>query len=76
MDQSELGLPYGVFWFGVGMLMIGVIGTCWGKIWGRNGQKIDRRKSPNAFWIGVSSYFLSGLGLICYYLYKAGVFSK
>ena len=76
MEESGTSLPYGVFWFGILMLTIGVIGTCYGQIWGRNGQKVERRKNPKAFWLGVLSYYLAGLCLIGYYLYKAGVFSN
>ena len=76
MNGSEEHLPYAVFWFGVLMLVIGLIGTCTGQIWGRNGQSASRRTDPKAFWVGLSSYCLAGLGLIGYYLYKAGVFSS
>jgi len=69
-------LPYAVFWTGILMLTIGVIGTCSGRIWGRNGQSAYRDKNPKTFWLGVSSYYLAGLGLIGFYLYKAGVFSN
>ena len=76
MDHSESSLPYGVFWFGMLMFAIGVIGTCAGQIWGRNGRKVYRCKDPKVFWLGVASYYLAGIGLVGYYLYKAGVFSN
>jgi hypothetical protein len=61
--------PYGLFLFGILMLAIAVAGTCMGQIWGRSGQSVYRNKQPKAFWLGISAYCVSGIGLIGYYLY-------
>ena len=76
MDNSHLRPPYALLFFGIFFFAIAVFGTCTGQIWGRNGEKTFRAKDPKTFWLGTISYYLGGIGLIGYYLYKVHAFSN
>ena len=63
-----------MFLIGIWFVMTSIIGTCIGKIWGRNGESFSRAKEPKQFWFGIASYFFAGVGMIGYYAYLAGAF--
>jgi hypothetical protein len=76
MYDSQLRPPYALLFFGILMFAIAVFGTCTGQIWGRNGEKTFRAKDPKTFWLGIAAYYLAGIGLLGYYLYKIHAFAN
>ena len=70
MPHSDLRPPYGLLIFGVFLLLMGVGGTRTVEGWARSGRVVYRDEKPKQFWWLVVSYYLCGLGLIGYFLYK------
>jgi H+/Cl- antiporter ClcA len=63
--------PPGIFLIlGVISFSAAVVWTCIGKAWVRFDGWIYRAKEPNWFWWEVALYYLCGVGLIGYFLYK------
>jgi hypothetical protein len=60
--------PFGVFVFGVFLLVPAVFGTITGKLYGKGGM-VDRAKSPVGFWVALVVNYLCGAGLILYWVY-------
>jgi hypothetical protein len=55
---------------GIGLLFLAVGGALTGQTLARYGQIINRSENPKNFWWTVALYFLGGVSLIGYYLYK------
>jgi hypothetical protein len=70
MPNSDVSPPYGWLIFGAFLFLLGVVGTCTGEAWARYGVVVYRDEKPKQFWWLVASYYLGGLGLIGYFLYK------
>jgi len=68
--DSNLGPPYGLLWFGIFLLFLGVVWTYTGKAWVRLHGWVYRAEEPNWFWWQVAQCWLCGVGLIGYFLYK------
>jgi hypothetical protein len=68
--DSNLRPPYGLLIFGVFSFFLAVSGTCTGEAWARFGRVVYRAKEPKKFWRLVSVYYLGGVCLIGYFLYK------
>jgi hypothetical protein len=47
-----------------------VVSTCTGKTWLRNQSCINRAKEPTEFWCTVAMYYLIGICLVGYFLYR------
>ena len=62
--------PYALFIFGVFSLLLAVVGTCTGEAWARFGRVVYRDKEPKEFWSLIAIYYLGGVCLIAYFLYK------
>jgi hypothetical protein len=58
------------------MFAIAVGGTLAGKLPGRFGEVASRIKNPKQYWSGLAIYYLAGISLIGYYLYKIHAFSN
>jgi hypothetical protein len=70
MPASDSGPPFGLLIFGVFTLLLAVFGTCTGKTLTRPGRVVCRADDPKEFWQLVALYYLSGLCLVGYFLYK------
>lgn len=60
--------PFGVFLFGLIMLVLAIIGKFTGKTYGRGGSA-DRAKEPVTYWLTLIIQYLVGAYLIWYGLY-------
>jgi len=60
--------PFGIFVFGVFLLVPAVFATITGKLYGKGGM-LDRAKTPGQFWVGLIIQYLCGVGLILYWTY-------
>lgn len=59
--------PTFVLFLGLGMLLLAVIGTFTGKIWGRGSP--DRAKEPSAYWgTLIFQYLLAALSIWIWYV--------
>jgi hypothetical protein len=58
------------------MFAMALGGTFAGKLPGRFGEVAYRAKDPKQYWSGLAIYYLAGIGLIGYYLYKVHALSK
>jgi hypothetical protein len=71
LTDSDSGLPYGVFWFGVFPIFLGGVYASTGQAWVRFQGWVYRAKDPKKFWWEIAWYCLGGVCCIGYYLYKA-----
>jgi len=62
--------PYIVFTFGAALLFAGLVWTYTGKAWDRYRGWVYRAGEPKRFWWTVAMYYLVGIGLIGFFLYK------
>ena len=60
--------PLGVLLFGLLMLLLAVIGTFTGKLYGRGGTA-DRAKNPTDYWITLVVQYVCAVFLIWYWFY-------
>jgi hypothetical protein len=71
MPDSFLRTPYGLLMAGVFSLLLAVASMLTGQSFaGRGGHTTNRSEDPKGFWWNVGSWFLIGVCLIGYYLYK------
>ena len=63
--------PYFQLIFGVISFSAAVVWTCTGKAWARFHGWVYRAEEPTDFWGTVAMYYLIGVFLIGYFLYKA-----
>jgi hypothetical protein len=61
--------PLGVLLFGLLMLLLAVIGTFTGKLYGKGGTAY-RAKEPSTYLIGLVIQYVCAAFLIWYWLYK------
>jgi hypothetical protein len=61
---------------GILMLAMAVYGTHTGKLPGRFGDVSYRTKNPKQYRSALAGYYLFGIGLIGYFLYKIHAFSN
>jgi hypothetical protein len=60
--------PLGVLLFGFLMLLLAVIGTFTGKLYGKGGTA-DRAKDPTDYWITLVVQYICAVFLIWYWFY-------
>ncbi len=53
------------------MFAMAVGGTFTGKLPGRFGESASRSVNPGEYWLTLAGYYLTGIGFVAYYLYKA-----
>ena len=70
MHASTLRPPYGSLIFGVISFVLAVAGTVNGETWANFGTAVSRVEKPKEFWCLVAMYYLGGVCLIGYFLYK------
>jgi hypothetical protein len=70
MPDSHLTPPYGLLIFRVFSLFMAVVGTCTGQAWALSGRVVYRAKEPKQFWQLVAMYYLGGVCLVGYLLFK------
>jgi hypothetical protein len=70
MPASSLRPPYGWLMFGLISLVLAVAGTCTGETWANFGTVVSRVEQPKEFWCLVAMYYVGGVCLIGYFLYK------
>jgi hypothetical protein len=56
--------------FGIFSLLLAVVGTCTGEALAEFGRVVHRKKEPKQFWQLIAIYYLGGVCLIGYFLYK------
>lgn len=62
--------PNFIWFFGAFLVLLGVWGTCTGKVWTRFGRAIYRAENPKRFWVAVLAHYLCGIFLIGYFFYR------
>lgn len=68
--------PYFQLIFGVISFCAAVVWTCTGKAWARFHGWVYRAEEPTDFWWAVAMYYLIGVFLIGYFLYKVHALSN
>jgi hypothetical protein len=68
--------PYTLFIAGVFVLFLAVVYTNTGKAWIRFHGWVYRAEEPKRYWLEVATYYLVGVVLIGYFLYKVHAFSN
>jgi hypothetical protein len=68
--HSQINSPYYFLILGVISFSVGVVSTCTGKTYGRYGGGASRLKKPTDFWGTVALYYIGGICLIGYFLWK------
>ena len=61
---------------GIALIVLGVVYTCIGRVYGRFHGWTSRADDPKGYWSGVASYFIAGAVLIAYSLYLYEHFSN
>jgi hypothetical protein len=62
---------------GIVVLFLAVIYTYIGKVWSRYHRGwVCRANEPKRYWFEVAMYYLLGLGMIGFFLYKVHAFSN
>ena len=69
--QLLLRSPYFSLIVGVISFSLGTVWTCTGRAWIRFHGWVYRAEEPTDFWFVVAMYYLIGVFLIGYFLYKA-----
>jgi len=67
---SPLGPPYILLILGVISFFAAVVWTCTGKVWVRFHGWVYRAEEPNRFVWEVAMYYLGGVFLVGFFLYK------
>lgn len=62
--------PYIIFTFGAALLFAGLVWTYTGKVLDRFHGWVYRADDPKRFWWQVAMYYLGGVGMILFFLYK------
>ena len=70
MPDSYVEPPYGLLWAGIFILFLAMVYTYAGKAWICFQGWAYRAEEPKRYWSEVATYYLLGLGLIGYFLYK------
>lgn len=68
--------PYTLFDFGAFVLFLAVLYTYTGKAWIRFHGWVCRADEPKRYWLEVTTYYLTGIALIMFFLYKTHAFSN
>jgi len=68
--RTLLTTPYFQLIFGVISFSAAVVWTCTGKAWARFHGWVYRAEEPSGFWWVVAMYYLIGVFMIGYFLYK------
>lgn len=69
LDSLAKG-PFALFFFGLFLIRLGVVGTCTGEASARFGRLVYRDKQPWQFWGEIAMDYHGGVFLIGYYFYK------
>lgn len=68
MESWNKPWPLGVLLFGLFLLVLAVIGTFTGRVYGK-GRSVDRAEDPSKYWQALIIEYIGAAFLIWYWLY-------
>jgi hypothetical protein len=69
MHGADSGLSPAVLWLGIFLLFLAVGGTITGEGLARTGL-VHRSEEPREFWQLIAFYYVLGLGVVGYFVFK------